>query len=352
MAEKSTTRKRTARARQQMKETVEQVEQQLAAQPAEPTPETRLQVRADQEAVAAAESLSTEGVVKSIADLKASINSTLMDLADRLEGEVARYAQIRRAVAAKDAELKEIYDIQRSATTLLALIEAQDLAREQMQRQLNDEKARLEAEVDELRAHRDREQAEHETEQKERDQAEQKRRQREQEEYRYSFAREQQQARDAFADESAKAEKALADRQAQADRSIQQREQELAGREQELQSLRQRVEQLPKELDAAVSKALAEARQRSVQEAKAREELLVKEFAGEKNVLLTRVSALEQTVTEQSERVARLQEQSERAYQQVQEIAIRAVEGSAQSKQLASLQQLLTDPARKPAAER
>jgi 23S rRNA maturation mini-RNase III len=47
-----------------------------------------------------------------------------------------------------------------------------------------------------------------------------------------------------------------------------------------------------------------------------------------------------------------LQQQAERAYQQVQDIAVRAVEGSAQAKQLASLQQMLTDQGRKSGGER
>ena len=51
-------------------------------------------------------------------------------------------------------------------------------------------------------------------------------------------------------------------------------------------------------------------------------------------------------------RMAKLLGQAEKAYAQVQEIAVRAIEGSAGAKQLASLQQLLADQARKPAAER
>jgi len=40
-------------------------------------------------------------------------------------------------------------------------------------------------------------------------------------------------------------------------------------------------------------------------------------------------------------------QQAEKAYAQVQEIAVRAIEGSASAKQLAHLQQLLTEQLRK-----
>lgn len=88
------------------------------------------------------------------------------------------------------------------------------------------------------------------------------------------------------------------------------------------------------------------------QEASAREEILKREFTGERNVLTARNAALEHTVKEQAEQISKLLQQSEKAYGQVQEIAVRAIEGSANSKQLANLQQLLADQGRKGAGER
>ena len=75
--------------------------------------------------------------------------------------------------------------------------------------------------------------------------------------------------------------------------------------------------------------AAAEATERLKQQHKAELELLRREVDGEKNVLATKNAALERIVKEQAEQVARLQEQAEKAYAQVQEIAVRAIEGSA-----------------------
>lgn len=55
----------------------------------------------------------------------------------------------------------------------------------------------------------------------------------------------------------------------------------------------------------------------------------------------------DQTAREQAEQIARLLAQSEKAYGQVQEIPVRAIEGSATAKQLTNLQQMLADQARK-----
>ncbi|MGI9165035.1 MAG: hypothetical protein ACR2G5_01360, partial [Pyrinomonadaceae bacterium] len=79
-----------------------------------------------------------------------------------------------------------------------------------------------------------------------------------------------------------------------------------------------------------------------------REELLRKEFDGERNVLKTRIESLEQLAKEQSEQIARLSQQLEKAYGQVQDIAVRTVEGSSHSKSLGGL---TTDQGRKQTLE-
>lgn len=53
-----------------------------------------------------------------------------------------------------------------------------------------------------------------------------------------------------------------------------------------------------------------------------------KEHEGERNVLKTRIKSMEKTVKEQSEQLARFSQQLEAAYQKVQDIAIKTVEGA------------------------
>jgi hypothetical protein len=351
MAEKTSTKKRPAR--QQVLEVLEESEKAVAEhREAAAKPEEKIAAKATAEAVAVAEELSNRGVVQSIGELKSSIGRMLSDLSDRLEDQVTRYTQVQKAIAAKDKELKEIYEIQRSASTLTALIEAHERQKAQMEQDLAAAKEQLEQEVEQTRAAWEVETKQHEAEAKERDAAEQKRREREKEEYRYSFAREQQQAKDQFADEMANAHKQLDERKALAEKQLGDREQAIKDREEELAALRQKVDAFPAGLETAVAKAVKETTARLQQEAAAREQLLKQEFEGQKNVQSTRIASLEQQVKEQAERMAKLLGQSEKAYAQVQEIAVRAIEGSGSAKQLAQLQQLLAEQARKPGAER
>jgi uncharacterized coiled-coil protein SlyX len=119
----------------------------------------------------------------------------------------------------------------------------------------------------------------------------------------------------------------------------------------ELNESRKQTSAFPKELQSAVNQAVKEAVQRVESEAKNREKLLRKEFDGERNVLNTRIESLEKTVAEQNEQIAKLSQQVEKAYSQVQDIAIKAIEGTSRSQPLPSLQQLLSEQARKQSQE-
>ena len=330
-----------------MLEALAETEKSVAERETLTSPETRIEAKAVQQAVATADELSTEGVVKSIGELKGAIGKMLSQLSDRLEEQMSRYVQVQRAILAKETELKEIYEIQRSASTLTALIEANETQRARFETEIAQRREELEREISESRSAWEAEEKQREAENKEREGAEQKRREREKDEYRYSFAREQQQARDKFADEMELARKEFAQRTAEADRQLQEREHQIKTRENEIAALQRRVEEFPKEQQAAIGHAVEEALARHRQESAARQELAQREFAGEKNVLTTRIASLEQTAKEQAEQISRLLSQSEKAYGQVQEIAVRAIEGSGNAKQLANLQQILAEQARK-----
>jgi len=314
-------------------------------------PEQEIKEKKVKEAVEVTDSLSTEGIVQEVSTLKLEIGRLLSQLSDRLEEEVGKYRQVRQTVEAKQQELQEIYEIEKSALSLAALIEAQHQKRQQTEAELAAREEELTREIETLRAEWEKERQAHEVEIKERDAEEQKRREREKEEYRYAFQREQQLAREQFEDEKARLEREVAYRREQMEKELADREKAVVEKETELSELRKQVSAFPKELQSAVNQAVKEAVQRVESEAKNREELLKKEFDGERNVLNTRIEALEKTVAEQNEQIAKLSQQVEKAYSQVQDIATKAIESTSHSQPLTNLQQLMAEQARKQSPE-
>ena len=329
-------------------EVLRQLQEQRAA---ELRPKEEIEEKRIEEAVEVTDSLSTEGIVQEVSALRLETGQLLSQLSERLEEEVNKYRQVKKAVEVKEKELQEIYEIERAALSLAALIEAQHQKREQTEAELAARKEELTREIETLRAEWEQEKQLHAAEIKERDEAEKKAREREREEYRYAFEREQQLAREQLEDEKARLEREIAYKRDQAERELAEREKAIVEKEDELNELRKQVDAFPEELESAVNKAVKEAVQRVQLEAKNREALLKKQFEGERDVLNTRIESLEQTVKEQNERIAILTQQAEKAYSQVQDIAVRAIEAPAQSQSLTNLQQLIAEQTRKQAQE-
>jgi hypothetical protein len=355
MAAKAPAQKKlsTSNTKQEMLSAYQDLLKELEAQrEAETRPEEKIEQRANLEAVKVAEELSTEGVVKQVGELRGNLGRLLSQISGQLEEQMDRYAQISRAIGFKEKELAEIYEIQKSAFSLAALIGAQQQKREQFDQEMTEQKAQLEIEIESARNQWIAEKKQYEAELKERDAAEAKRRKREEDEYRYAFTREQQLARDKFADEQGRVEREFTIRKEQMERELAERERAVAAREQAIEEQAARIAAFPAEREEAVKQAVAETTGRLAAEHASREELLKRDLAGEKNVMKGRIESLEQTVKEQAAQLAKLSQQSERAYGQMQDIAVKAIEGSSGAKSLAGLQQILGEQVRKAAGEK
>jgi VIT1/CCC1 family predicted Fe2+/Mn2+ transporter len=322
-------KKRTTSAKKEMLEAYAETQKQLKEkQEADLKPEQKIEQKRSREALAVADTLSMEGIGKEIGNLRSEIGTMLARLSDRLEEEIGKYLSVKKAVEVKEKELQEIYEIEKSALTLVALLETQQQRREQFEAELNEKRETLLAEIVAKRQEWDKEVEAHDRQMKEQAAAEKKMRDRESEEYRYQLEREQRQAGEQFEYEKTKLEREIQLKKEEMEKDLLEREKALAAREGELDELRKRVEAFPKELQAAVGKAVQQETERLRLDAKSREELLKKEYEGEQRVLQSRIEAFQRTVKEQSEQIAKLSAQLERSYGQVQDIAVKAIEGS------------------------
>lgn len=338
MAERKTAKKlSTTNTKQEMLDTYnELVTQMESKRETETTPEQKVAEKAVKQVVTVADALTTDGIIRDISGLKAEVGKVLTTLSDRLEEEAGRYEAVKRAIIEKEKELSEIYEIQKAASSLSALIEAQSLKKEEFEADMANRKETLTREIEEIRTDWQKEKAQRTAEIKEQEAAEAKKRSRDKEEFEYNLQRERQAVRDAFEkeqtgyeEEKARMERDLAQRREISNREFTEREQAIVRQEQELAGLRAQVAAFPKELETTVTREVKQAVERVKNEAETKLILAAKESEGERNVYEARIFALETKVKEQTEQIARLTTQTEKAYTQVQDIAIKAVEGSA-----------------------
>lgn len=310
-------------------------------------PERRIEERRTEEALKVALAIDPEGIDRDIGALKAEIGRMLADVSDRLAAESSKFRGVQKAVSSKEQELQELYGIEKAAVSLAALIEAQNQKRTEFESQMAREREELEAEIEAKRAEWEQEKKTREAELKERDAADKKLRDREREDFAYAFKRDQQALKDKLSDEKATLEKEIKIKREAADKDLAEREKAIAERERELGDLRARASAFPKELEAAVNLAVKEVSDKLKLEAKNREDLDRKVFEGERNVLAAKNESLEKFSKDLSAANLKLAQQLEAAYQKVQDIAEKTVEGSSQSKSLADLQKLLVEQSRK-----
>ena len=278
-----------------------------------------------------------EGVVQRISGLGLEISKALSDVSGKLVEEVERLSTVREAVSLERAELERLHKIDVAATALDQLV--QDHARE---------KERLEAEIAAQRAAWEEETGNAERERKEQEDSLKKARACEIEEYEYKKNLERKKNQDKYEEDQRLQEKKNKERQETLEKSWQQREAALKEQEQELLRLRKEAQEFPETVKTESEKAAVLAAKAAEQKFEQEILLLKKEADTEKRLSSLQVKTLEETIARQAAQITALQKQVDEAKQQVQDIAVKAIEGASGAKALAHINQIAMEQAKRP----
>lgn len=281
------------------------------------------------------EGITVDTVVQRISGLGLEIGRALADISTKLSHEVELLSSVRDAVTLERRELERLHKIDVAATALDQMV--QDYAHQ---------KQELESEITAQRAVWEEEVRQTERERKEQDEALRKQRQREIEDYEYKKQLERKKAQDKYDEEVRLQEKKNAEKQETLDKSWKQREASLKESEEELARLRKEVADLPARIERETAAAAKEATRAA--DARLEQQMLIlkKDSESERRVAELQVKSLEQTITQQSAQLASLQKQLDEAKQQVQDIAVKAIEGASGARALAHINQIAMEQAK------
>jgi colicin import membrane protein len=279
--------------------------------------------------------MTVEGVVQKISGLGLEISKALAELSGKVVAEVERLTAAREAVALESRELERLHKIDTAATALDQLIQ-----------NYRTQKEELEAEIAAQRAAWVEEERDRAREQKEYEEALKKQRQREADEFEYKKALERKKAQDKYDEDVRLLEKKNKEKQEALEKSWQQREAGLKEREEEWARLKQEVDAFParlkKEADAAASASAKATEQRLEQQML----LLKKDAESDKRVAELQIKALQETANRQAAEIGSLQKQLDEAKRQVQDIAVKAIEGASGARALAHVNQIAMEQAK------
>ena len=301
-------------------------------------PEQAQQTKKEEKVIAAVEKATeSNDVTRRVYDLKDEIGRFLADMATKIEKEKERYNEIKQAVEIRNSELKDIYEIEKSAHSLAALLEAQKQKRLEFESDMEQQKNEIEDEILNTKINWEKEKQQYAQQQKEQKAEVDKTRKREKEEFEYEFNRDKEIKKQQLNDEIENLNKQLQEQKeafdketAQRKNELQYRENTVTEREKYMDALQNKVDTFPAEIEKQILQAVAETTEKISHDAKKNEEIIVKGFEGEKNVLTTKIQALEKLAAAQQKQLETLSGQMDNAYGKVQEIAMKAVSGKAQ----------------------
>jgi len=283
----------------------------------------------------AVDGLSVEGVAQSISALSVQISKALAEVSDNLISEVRRLATIREAVALESEELHRLHQIDIAATALDQLVQEYDSRKQESGAEISAGRAAWDAEV------KARERAE-----KEYDENLRKQRQREADEYEYKKTLDRKKTQDKYDEEMRTLEKKNREKQETLEKDWQERSRAIKEREEEYLKLQQEVGGFSSRLQAEVERARKEAIQQTEQRFEQQSLLMTKDREADRRFAELQVKTLEEAVTRQTAQMAALQKQLDEAKQQVQDIAVKAIEGASGARALAHVNQIAMEQAK------
>ena len=336
MAKTTRTVTRAKRPKPEVEREFTDIREEVAAarESAEPKSEESARLR-ESEVRQEVEGISVEAVVQRISGLGLEIARSLADVSGKLVEEVNRLATVREAVALENRELERLHKLDVAATALYQLV--QDYERE---------KQRLDGEIAARRATWEEETRSAERERKEQEEALKKQRQREIDDYEYRKALERKKAQDKYEEEQRQQEKQNRERQETLEKSWKQRETALKEQEQELVRLRKEAEEFPARLERAAEEAVAQATRTVGQQFEQQILLMKRDAEAEKRIAELRIQTLEESLTRQAAQAAALEKQLALAKEQVQDIAVKAIEGASGARALAHINQIAMEQAK------
>ena len=327
---------RTTRSKAEVQQEFSDIRKQVAAAEASADPKLAgLERQKEEELRLAVAGLSTEGVVQKLSTLGIEISRALAHVSEQLVDEVNRLALVREAVELEQKELGRLHKIDVAATALDQLV--LEYARE---------KERQEAEIAAERTEWDQEKESGERERKEQEDLLKKQRQREIEDYEYKKTLERKKAQDKYDEEIRLVEKKNQEKQESLEKSWQQREANLKEQEQELARLKKEADQFPGRLQSEITQAAAKAKQETERQLAQEMVLLKKDHEADQRLAQMQIKTLEENVARQTVQLTEVQKQLNDAKQQVQDIAVKAIEGASGARALSHINQIAMEQAK------
>ena len=269
------------------------------------------------ETVKRAANLDEGTISKNILELKLSLTKELDSLAQKMDTEYRKLVNLQNAISIESENIEDLYGIKQSADSLAALLLAQKQQTVTFEQEMlatkttwEREKDAYDQQVKDYKARTKKEWA------------------REEEEYDYKLNLERKKDTDQYEAKKQELETELIQKKAQFDKEFAEREEAIKAQEEELQYLKEQVSSFPEQLEKAVTTAQKETKEQIETHYKHQIEITTKEHESESKLNNQTIESLQAKIKEQEAFIKQLTNKADASTTQVQEIALKAIEGS------------------------
>ncbi|MXQ55106.1 hypothetical protein [Shimazuella alba] len=302
------------------------------------------------ETITKADSMVEVSMEDKITDLTKSINQVLGKIGSDIAAESDNLQTIKSAIALKEAELKDLFGIEKQANTLAALVDAHQELKLAQENELVEAKNEATNKLNQIEDLIKAKNEEYQVLLKEQSKTLAQKQKREDEEFTYDFARRKKIENDKLADELASKRKEFEQELenkntelASYKKSLDERQVEIEKREQKADKLEAEIEAFPAKLEETKKEADAKASAEIKRVLAIREAAMKREIEADKRILEAERDNLKTQLDKSLEVNGTLQAKLDEAYKRIQEMGIQMVSSSNESKAFDKIASLVTE---------
>ncbi|WP_107666298.1 hypothetical protein [Cyanothece sp. BG0011] len=285
--------------------------------------------------------------IQSLEKVQNNFGSAVSHLSEQLIAEASLLAELNKIATEELAELEELHNIETiEDETLSNLIEEYETTAKTNEEELNKQQENLAKEFEELQKNWHKEKQNHNREVREREQEYLTNKKRDEEEYIYNLELERQLDEEQYQAEKQALYQELKEARETQEKQWQEREKSISQQEKEQEETKAKLEQLQEELEQKIKQAKEEGKGIGTYQAKIKSDLRSKEIEGEKHNYQLRIAALEETINNQDIRQQKLSQQLEASLKQVQDLAVKAIEGTSNRNSFEAMKEIAIEQAK------
>ncbi|MDJ0660643.1 MAG: hypothetical protein QNJ42_14325 [Crocosphaera sp.] len=285
--------------------------------------------------------------LQSLEKVQNSFGSAVSHLSEQLITEASLLAELNKIATEELAELEELHDIETiEDDTLSNLIEAYKNTAKTNEEELTKQQETLVKELEERQKTWYKEKQNHNREIRERDQEYLTNKKRDEEQYMYNLQLERQLDKEQYEAQKESLYQDLKEAKETQEKQWKEREDGIAKQEKEQEEAKVKVKELEQELEDKIKQGKEEGKGIGHYQAKIKSDLRMKEIEGEKQNFQLRIAALEETIKNQEMRQQSLSQQLEASLKQVQDLAVKAIEGTSNRNSFEAMKEIAMEQAK------